>query len=91
LLRSEGVPCFHRPTGLDVEAGGGDFGGPHAILVDQIALVRARDLLAAGEPLSAECVECGRRIGEDGRWYSDGAGQLVPYCDGCAEREFGSA
>ncbi len=31
----------------------------------------------------------GQPIGDDGRWHSDGAGELVPYCAGCAEREFG--
>lgn len=34
------------------------------------------------------CVECGRPIAGDGRFYSDGVGELVPYCAECAEREF---
>jgi hypothetical protein len=35
------------------------------------------------------CAECGRAIGDQGRWYSDGAGELVPYYVECAGREFG--
>jgi hypothetical protein len=37
------------------------------------------------------CFECGRPIGENGRWYSDGVGELVPYCAECAEREYGAS
>ena len=41
------------------------------------------------------CAEC--RIEADGRftlaeqwaWWSDGHGQLLPFCPTCAEREFG--
>ncbi len=35
----------------------------------------------------ARCVECGKVIGSSGRWYSDDADELVPYCAGCAERD----
>jgi hypothetical protein len=46
----------------------------------------------AGEAARAEqddrCVECGRHIDKQGRWYSDGLGALVPYCKSCALREF---
>jgi hypothetical protein len=34
------------------------------------------------------CVECHEPIGSWGCWYSDGAGELVPYCTDCAKREF---
>jgi hypothetical protein len=34
------------------------------------------------------CVECHQPIGGWGCWYSDGAGELVPYCTDCAKREF---
>jgi hypothetical protein len=36
------------------------------------------------------CVKCGEPSGKDGRWYSDGTGELVPYCAECAEQELGS-
>jgi hypothetical protein len=48
---------------------------------------RARSRSAA-EPGRDTCVECGRAIGETGRWYEDGVGCLVPYCATCAELEF---
>jgi len=35
------------------------------------------------------CTECDRPIGDDGRGYSDGTGELVPYCAACAAQEFG--
>jgi hypothetical protein len=41
------------------------------------------------EGLDVSCSECGRPIGEDGRWYSDGVGELYPHRAGCAAREFG--
>ncbi len=34
------------------------------------------------------CTECGGPIGYSGRWYSNGAGGLVPYCKACAEVGF---
>ena len=34
------------------------------------------------------CVECSRRIGPNGRWWSDGVGGLHPYCAACSHREF---
>jgi hypothetical protein len=34
------------------------------------------------------CAECGRRIGENGRWHSDGIGTAEAYCVPCAERTF---
>jgi hypothetical protein len=40
------------------------------------------------EAVIDRCVECTRPIGTWGCWYSDGAGELVPYCADCAEREF---
>ena len=36
----------------------------------------------------SECVDCGLAIGKMGRWYSDGVGELVPYCASCAAVEF---
>jgi hypothetical protein len=41
-------------------------------------------------PSSAACVECGTSITGWGCWYSDGLGDLVPYCTECAQREFGA-
>lgn len=37
-----------------------------------------------------ECVECGDSISGWGCWYSDGLGELVPYCPSCAQHEFGA-
>jgi hypothetical protein len=92
MLRTEGIACFDRPT--DYSAGGmggapGSRGAWREILVDADGIERARELLVTVVPLEAECVECGRPIGDGGRWYSDGAGLLVPYCAGCAEGELG--
>ena len=48
------------------------------------------------EPTAVRCVECGREAGEEAaeregwRFFSDGAGELLPFCPGCAEREFGT-
>ena len=45
--------------------------------------------------LAVRCAECGRKVDEPtaeregwGYW-SDGLGELQPYCPECAEREFG--
>jgi hypothetical protein len=35
------------------------------------------------------CAECATPIDGWGCWYSDGAGELVPFCHECSEREFG--
>jgi putative signal transducing protein len=90
LLRTEGIGCAFRDS--DLAAGGADggrsFGGWREILIDHDDLERARELVAADE-LEVECVECGRPIGDDGRWYPDATDELMPYCAGCAEREFG--
>ncbi len=40
------------------------------------------------EAVTDRCVECNQSIGTWGCWYSDGAGELVPYCADCAKREF---
>jgi hypothetical protein len=53
-------------------------------------LERARELVGASRDATA-CIECGQPIGDDSRWYSNGTGELVPYCAGCAKREFGPA
>jgi hypothetical protein len=43
------------------------------------------------------CSECGREVSEEeaqaARWgyWSDGVGELYPYCAECAEREFGNS
>jgi hypothetical protein len=48
------------------------------------------------EPATVQCVECGCGLGEDEaqavRWgySSDGVGDLYPYCERCARREFAS-
>ena len=36
----------------------------------------------------AVCVDCGRPIGDDGRFHSDGLGEPLPYCRLCAEDAF---
>jgi hypothetical protein len=33
------------------------------------------------------CTECGRAIGDQGRWHSGSSGSLLPYCRSCAELE----
>jgi hypothetical protein len=89
LLRTEGIRCAHVIT--NVSARGQvfrTFDGWREVLVDEADLARARDLLTA-EGLDVSCSECSRPIGEEGRWYSDGVGELHPYCPGCAAREFG--
>ena len=40
------------------------------------------------QAVADRCVECDQSIGTWGCWYSDGAGELVPYCAECAKREF---
>ena len=48
------------------------------------------------KPAAVRCVECGREADEEAvelegwRFYSDGAGELLPFCPDCAEREFGT-
>jgi hypothetical protein len=88
LLRSEGIRCFHRPTDTTAHAVDGPSGW-HEILVNEEDLPRARELVDAGPEVVDECVRCGRELGEDGGWYPDGAGALLPYCGVCAERVFG--
>jgi hypothetical protein len=88
LLRSEGIRCAHRVTDLAADAFLTSFGGWREILVGEGDLPRARELMTA-EGLDVSCAECGRPIGEDGRWWSDGVGELHPYCATCSEREFG--
>ena len=48
---------------------------------------RQRRIEVLRSELEATCAECGRPIGFDGRWYSDGGGELVPYCASCAQTE----
>ena len=49
------------------------------------------------KPAAVRCVECGREADEEKaeregwRFFSDGAGELLPFCPDCAEREFGMA
>ena len=38
-----------------------------------------------GDPV---CAECGRSLGESGRWHSDGIGTAEVYCVPCAELAF---
>ena len=45
------------------------FDGWREVLVDETDLPRARELMSA-EGINVSCSECGRPIGEDGRWYS---------------------
>jgi hypothetical protein len=90
LLRAEAVACSYVRTDMAVGGGtmlaGSDW---TEIRVFEEDLPRARGIIESAEPLEAECVECGRPMGDDGRWYSDGTGELLPYCAGCDEREFG--
>ena len=54
-------------------------------LDDAVRRVKARRDADEG----TRCVECDRPIDEtSGRWYSNGMGELVPFCTRCAEREF---
>ncbi len=89
MLRAEDIRCAHYRT--NASSGGSDastsFGGWREIVVLAADLERATALLPTAESEIA-CVECGRPIGDDGRWYSDDTGELVPYCPECAEREF---
>jgi hypothetical protein len=52
---------------------------------------------ASGEDFDrgvVRCTECGREaderwtVAERWTWWSDGVGGLLPFCPGCAEREF---
>ena len=54
-----------------------------------------RDLRPLDAETAATCAECGSEVNEDeaqaqqwGYW-SDGVGDLYPYCPECARREFG--
>ena len=49
---------------------------------------RRRKRAERHEAATDRCVECNQSIGTWGCWYSDGAGELVPYCGDCAKREF---
>ncbi len=46
------------------------------------------------DPLGVSCAECGRdvdeftAIAEKWRYWSDGVGELIPFCPECARREF---
>jgi hypothetical protein len=48
------------------------------------------------DPGVVQCAKCGRdadelaTIAERWTWWSDGCGELVPFCPRCAEREFGN-
>jgi hypothetical protein len=47
------------------------------------------------DPGVVRCTECAREadelatIAERWTWWSDGVGELLPYCPSCSEREFG--
>ena len=96
MLRAAGIRCAHFRT--NSSSGGSDasasFGGWREIVVLSDDLARARALLPGGEN-KIRCAECGREITEGEaeleRWgyWSDGVGELHPFCPGCAEREFG--
>jgi hypothetical protein len=45
---------------------------------------------ASAQADADHCVECDVPISGWGCWYSDGLGELVPYCPSCAQREFGT-
>ncbi|MDH5334519.1 MAG: hypothetical protein OEW65_11595, partial [Thermoleophilia bacterium] len=66
------------PTVSNSEGGGGYVAGRRAVIVDEADFERARELVAA-YGVAPTCVESGVPIGDDGRWYSDGTGELVPY------------
>jgi hypothetical protein len=86
LLRSEGIPCFHRVTNLSAEGVTPGPGTWREVVVNEEDLPRARELLEATVDPVDECARCGRELGEDGGWYVDDAGELQPYCGVCAER-----
>lgn len=98
MLRAEGIRCAHYRT--NSSSGGSDasasFGGWREIVVLEDDLGRARALLPASEN-AIRCAGCGRLVSEVdaeqagwGEW-SDGLGELHPYCPECAQREFGPA
>jgi predicted RNA-binding Zn-ribbon protein involved in translation (DUF1610 family) len=53
------------------------------------------DFLFPGEALAVRCRECRRQVDEftaiAERWvyWSDGSGELLPFCPECGAREFG--
>ena len=48
LLRTEGIECDHQPTNFSVGSMDGmPGGGPREVLVDEQALTRAQEILAA--------------------------------------------
>jgi hypothetical protein len=55
---------------------------------------RARDVESAEDVDVLTCSNCGRRIPEaeakeaGSRYWSDGIGELVPFCGPCSNREF---
>jgi hypothetical protein len=59
-----------------------DLRGRLASLSERVARHRAE---LEGDPV---CAECGRRVGDSGRWHSDGIGAPEPYCKPCAELAF---
>jgi hypothetical protein len=92
LLRAEGIRCFHRVTDLTAHLTPYlASGGWREVLVNEEDLQRARELLEAAETVVEECARCGRKLDEDGGWFRDDAGEILPYCGVCAERLFGPA
>jgi len=89
LLRSEGIRCFHRATDLTAHTRLSGPGGWREILVNEVDLPRARELVDSAVQPADACLRCGREIGADGGWYPDAADELQPYCGVCAERLFG--
>ena len=57
----------------------------HARLAGRSERVARHRAELEGDPT---CAGCGRRVGDRGRWHSDGIGTSEPYCVPCAELAF---
>jgi hypothetical protein len=66
------------------------------VLLPAVGTLRSGGDPLALQPEKAQCVECGCTLGEDEAqavrwgWWSNGLGDLYPYCENCARREFAS-
>jgi hypothetical protein len=63
-------------------------------MLPSVAILRLRGDPIAPRPETVRCAECGCELAEDEaqavRWgyWSDGVGDLYPFCERCARREF---
>jgi hypothetical protein len=66
---------------------------PHTLLPSVGTLRPGGDLIALA-PETVRCAECGRLLAEDEAqsvrwdWWSHGLGDIYPFCQECARREF---